>query len=555
MFRRQKRIACLFFGILVFSVLLIPQAECCKDIVVASPATAGEYSLLLKVRDPSREGLQVLCRVPRGTLYTYQHPWTGRPWEFMVNRSFIGVATKGDTPPNIVKAGMVFTDAGLAFGDADTMSRWVNPTKNAWDDFDWIRYACQSAKNEEEAIHLLTTEAVDELHATGVSENLFVVGPKKAVVIEADARQYTIRDVPDVCVMSNYAKDLWKTQLVRSLPIASSFDASKETWVRKGTIVHLGSLCGVRIVETTESSMTARVFPAFAFHQSGLDQEVTVPVGERRTIGPYSARLLEVEGRKARISICTGVYAWEQALQNQIQPTIGNITIRDMIRWSRFHATDLEGLRPMCEDRYTFEATMIYKIPLEHAGLLSSGWFAANHACSSIYVPIHICDDDFYDAYETGEAANLSLALLQRYGHGNLTGLCQSVEEVFFFENEINEYLASLMILSGMNITPFLTEVDMYMQEQAYLTQQLWLYAPNATRRIIDGLWAENYDNSLERMRHATLTLSLIQGSEPLITIIEQIMKSIVTSSNITIVIQTLHHLTLLQEHILLLQS
>ena len=97
--------------------------------MITPPATAGNYSLLLKVRDPSRPGLQVLCRVPEGTQYTYHYPWTGKPWDFIVTHTFFGVATQGDTLPNIVKAGMVLTDAGLAFGDADTLSNWVNPTK------------------------------------------------------------------------------------------------------------------------------------------------------------------------------------------------------------------------------------------------------------------------------------------------------------------------------------------------------------------------------------------------------------------------------------------
>ena len=53
---------------------------------------------------------------------------------------------------------------------------------------------------------LLTTEAIDQLHATGVSENLFLVGPQQAVVIEADAVRHTIHDITDVLVMSNYRK-------------------------------------------------------------------------------------------------------------------------------------------------------------------------------------------------------------------------------------------------------------------------------------------------------------------------------------------------------------
>jgi len=531
--RRYKKIpSFLFIVLLLLSILIFPIGKSCKDIVVIPPATAGNYSLLLKVRDPSRAGLQVLCRVPEGTLYTYHYPWTGKSWDFIVTHTFFGVATQGDTLPNIVKAGMVLTDAGLAFGDADTLSQWVNPTRNAWDDFDWIRYACQTADNEDEAINLLTTDAINHLHATGVSENLFLVGPQRAVVIEADAVHHSIKDIPDVLVMSNYPKDLWRTQLLRSLPIAFSFDTEKETWVRSGTVVHLESLCGIKLLEITPSLITARVFPLFAFKNSGLDKEVTISVGERETVGPYSVKLLEINENAARISLSTAEYAWEQELRNKIQPIIGNITIQDMIRWSRLHASDLDGLRPMCEDRYTYEAAMVFKIPNEHANLLSSGWFVANHACSSIYIPMHICDDDFYDPYETGDAATLSLALLQKYGHGNLTSLCQSVENVFLLENEINEALAHLMIHADLNITSFLSELDQGMQEQAFLTQQLWLSAPNISRGIIENIWNENYTMTQKNIQRAVSLLSCISGSDTSISLLEQIAQSISNSQS-----------------------
>jgi hypothetical protein len=115
--------------------------EACKDIIVCGDATQGDYDLLLKVRDPSRAGFQVLCIVPENYKYTYRYPWTGKPFDFTVSQKFIGVATKDDVIPNIIKAGMSLSEAGIAYGDADTDSNWVNPTKNAWDDFDWIRYA------------------------------------------------------------------------------------------------------------------------------------------------------------------------------------------------------------------------------------------------------------------------------------------------------------------------------------------------------------------------------------------------------------------------------
>ena len=527
MILKQKILSYLLISILLCSILIIPVGKSCKDIIITHAKTAGDYSLLLKVRDPSRPGLQVLCRVPKGTQYTYHSPWIGKSWEFTVTHTFIGVATEGDTLPNIVKAGMVVTDAGLAFGDADTLSGWINPTKNAWDDFDWIRFACQTADTEDEAINLLTTEAVDQLHATGVSENLFLVGPQQAVIIEADAMRYTTKEVPDFLVMSNYAKDLWRTQLIRLLPIASSFDAQKETWVRRGSIVHLGSFCGIKILVITSSTITVQMFPISAFQNSELNKEDTISIGQRATVGPYSVTLLEINGNTARIAMCTADYAWKHEIEAQIQPEIGNITVKDMFRCSRLHSTELHDLRPMCEDSNMYEAAMVFKIPNEHADLVSIGWFAANHACSSIYVPVHICDDDFFEAYETSEAAALSLALLQKYGHGNLTELCKGVENVFLYENEINEAVAHLMIHDNLNITSFLTTMDKGMQQQAFYTEQLWLNTPNASRGFIENIWGDNYTLTLFNIQRAIIILNNIPRSEPSIFFLQKIARSI----------------------------
>jgi hypothetical protein len=151
----QRARTVVFLTLLPISITYFPVGSACKDIVATTQATGADYTLLLKVRDPSRPGLQVLTRVPRGTTYTYHYPWSGKTWEFTVKHMFFGVATQGDTLPNTVKAGMTLTDAGLAFADADTASGWVNPTKNAWDDFDWIRYACQTSDDEAQAVTLL----------------------------------------------------------------------------------------------------------------------------------------------------------------------------------------------------------------------------------------------------------------------------------------------------------------------------------------------------------------------------------------------------------------
>ncbi|GAG79567.1 unnamed protein product, partial [marine sediment metagenome] len=110
--------------VLISNVLVSINAKGCKDIIAVGDATEGDYNLLMKVRDPTRSGPQVLCIVPEGYKYSYHHPWTGKTLQFTVQHKFIGVATKDDIIPNIVKTGMALNDAGIAFGDADTNSNW-----------------------------------------------------------------------------------------------------------------------------------------------------------------------------------------------------------------------------------------------------------------------------------------------------------------------------------------------------------------------------------------------------------------------------------------------
>ena len=124
------RLISLIFVIFLFSNFLIScNVKACKNIVACGDATEGNYNLLLKVRDPSRPGLQVLCIVPEGYEYNYHRPWTGKSMSFKTDHKYIGVATKGDIIPNIVKAGMSLSDVGISYGDADTGSNWINPTK------------------------------------------------------------------------------------------------------------------------------------------------------------------------------------------------------------------------------------------------------------------------------------------------------------------------------------------------------------------------------------------------------------------------------------------
>lgn len=515
--------------VVVFLILLFCSTglvSACKNIFATGDATAGEYNLLLKVRDPSRAGVQVLTLIPQGYEYTYHHPWTGEPMDIVVNRSYIGVTSQQDVPPNIVKSGMVLTDAGLAFGDADSRSRWINPTQYAWDDFDWIRYSCEHAATEEEAVYRLTTLAVDELHATGVSENLCLVGPEKGYLIEADAYRYDIKEiVDDVNVISNYPRELWHTQLFRSRLIANAYNATRTSTLKTGESIHLNSISRIQLLEITDTSILARQIPFFTnigYHDgkpSFFMPPVSLNVGDQRTIGDFYVSLINVTDDTATLHLTTAVYAWEQELLERILPRKGNITIADMIEWSRLQEGDVNDVRPMCEAIYPHEGVAIYQIPTQRYQTLSKGWFSANRAVSSIFVPFHICNTEIYRPYETGEAAQLSLSLYENNTDAFLP-IIRSVEQVFLKENDFFDQWAHQTAKDDLIQALVLTIIDTTMQKQAYIMQQLLLNISKKPEEqqqlfmnITKELWMNNYTTSLAQM---TSTLEMLSFTEHL---------------------------------------
>jgi len=538
---KWQRLIPIIFAIFLFSNILISfNVKACKDIVACGDATAGDYNLLMKVRDPSRPGLQVLCIVPEGYEYNYHHPWTGKPMNFKVQNKMIGVCSKGDTIPNIVKAGMSLSDSGISYGNADSNSRWTNPTKNAWDDFDWIRFACEKAITEDEAVDFLTKEAVKKMHATGVSENLFVVGPKKGYVIEADAFRYKVKEINNgIDVMSNYPRELWKTQILNTLPISRSFDNVIEKYVRNKQSVRLKSLYGVRIVEIGDNFIS--VIPISAVHAlkfNSFNVITKINLGERKTVGYFSVELLDIDGNKAKVRVTNVYKAWEEKMLEYIQPHYGSITIKDMIEWSRFDMEDLDGLRPMCEDTRKYETVAIYKIPEKNYEILSSGWFSPNRACSSIYVPFHICNNEIYEPYKTGEAAQVSLDLFDTYDHKSLAENFSKIENVFLNDIEFLEKISNDLISDDVDVSDFLTIIDMGMQKQAFLTEEMWLDAgkistQNSKQKIISvigTLWNTSFTHSLDEMKNALFDLEEITGStsfgKRIIDIAQDICKS-----------------------------
>ena len=516
MIREDRYKIFIILFILLLNIIITINSEGCKDIIAVGNATKDDFNYLLKVRDPSRPGLQVLCIIPEGYCYSYHNPWTGKKLDFKVEHKFIGVATTDDTIPNIIKAGMAFSIKGIAYGDADTNSNWKNPTKNAWDDFDWIRYACEKADDEEEAVKLLTKDIVDDMHASGVSENLFVVGPKKAFIIEADAFHYDIREVEDIEEMSNYPKELWKTQRHKKFLIALSFETTKEQYVAKGRILRLNSFYGVKIVDIGDDFIIARQVPFLKINKIPIivGKKVKIGIEEREKVGDFSVKLINIDGRKAKISICTIFKAWEDEMLKHMEPRYGKIELKDMINWSRLTGEDLDGLRPMCEENYPYEAVMIYKIPKNNYDILSSGWFSANHACSSIYVPVHICNNEIYDAYLNGEAAKLSLDLLDLYGDSFLISCLNDVESVFLKDVEKIENISLSYIKKNIDVSDFLTIFDIGIQKQAMLTEKIWYYATDAEFEVIKGMWKHNYSISINEMQNTISLLKNIKGSE-----------------------------------------
>jgi hypothetical protein len=160
----------------------------------------------------------------------------------------------------------------------------------------------------------------------------------------------------------------------------------------------------------------------------------------------------------------------------------------------------------MCEATYPYEGVAIYQIPSENYRFLSKGWFSANHACSSIYVPFHNSNTDIYQPYETGKAAELCLFLYQNHSD-ELLPIIQSVEAVFLIENTFFDTWAKQTTLSQDIISEVLTTVDTSMQEQAWIMQQL-LYnisklEGNQQQMLFncsENLWNTNYTNSIESM-------------------------------------------------------
>lgn len=475
--KRLKQYSMHVTAVVVVLLLLLPSVSSCKDILVVGDATDGEANYLLKVRDPSRPGFQVLTMIPKNYSYSFYHPWTGKLWPMSFSFDAIGVASENDTIPNIVKAGMMLTSAGIGFGDSDTNSGWVNPRPFGWDDFDWIRFAAQSAGSVESAALLLGDEAVGRLHAPSVSENLFVVGSDGGFVLEGDMFRYETKSIEDGFLLAhNYPKALWKTQWLRLRPIAKKWNVSLSATVEKNDRLSLGSLYGVRIVDVVESGVFIESVPRSYMEAWRIDGPIFVPVGEWGSLGMFALFCKSVEGSVAEVSLSTEPFAWEQKISGHLESWYGEIGLSELMWLTRLNQSSLLGLRGMCEPDYPYEASSIFAIPSRYPEVLSAGWFAPSHACGSVFVPFHICNTEIVDEFESGYAARLAQNVSRKLGWSAVETI-SDVEDSFIGSEQIACDIAEGMLDWGLSVDEFMTAVDCSLQREGLLVLELlWRY-------------------------------------------------------------------------------
>ncbi len=496
----------------------------CKEIIAMNTVTAGEYNLHMKIRDPSRHGVQVLFICEPGYQYTYHHPQTGDPMAFTIEQRVIGVTSINDKPPETMKPGNVLTGAGISYGTNDCPTlMYTNPTQYAWDDFDWIRYAYQKAETEEEAVELLTKDAVDELHATGIGETLYVVGPNKGYAIEADAYYYHVEEIKDIYIKSNYPEFLWDVCSSDQYKYAPQFDTMFDDWVREYQPIKLGPKCtlGVMIRDIGGDYIIAKALP-------GDGEEVKVNLGENQSLGGFRVGLKGISGfsedsplqqKKAHVTICFHYLEWLDHVYKRVNKRKGDITIADLMNWSRLHSDeDLEGLRGFCEGgENDEEAVTIFRHPIKSSEIMSSLWFSGI-PCSSIYVPVHVSALDIYEPYKSGAAWEITFELLNNYGHGNLKSWLEKIESVIIAENdEIEELCYELLNrLNRTKVIEFLTFSDFMLQATGYKMEQILLNLSQIVRPLerrgsdavdiadvynsINEMWSTDYTQTIKGM-------------------------------------------------------
>lgn len=287
--------------------------------------------------------------------------------------------------------------------------------------------------------------------------------------------------------MSNYPKDLWKYRLIRRVFISKSFDLEKERSVRKGSIVRLGGVLGIKVVDIEKNGVYIKLWP--------LGKDVFIKVKEGKLVDPFWVEVLRIDGKRVDLRVCYKYKVWEKEILDRLKERYGKIDVKDLMNLSRLHVDDIKGIRGMCE-RFN-KATAICKIPYRHYEYLSCMWFAPDQ-CSSIYIPVHICCKEILDPYENGDAAKLARKILNLFGHGGFSSYASKVEDIFISEVEKAEKIARSLIEKGEDPSDFLTNIDLELQRQAYLTE-LFIVSLREKEKVIPIIWGKDYRSSISK--------------------------------------------------------
>lgn len=195
------------------------------------------------------------------------------------------------------------------------------------------------------------------------------------------------------------------------------------------------------------------------------------------------------------LRVCYKYKVWEKEILDRLKERYGKIDVKDLMNLSRLHVDDIKGIRGMCE-RFN-KATAICKIPYRHYEYLSCMWFAPDQ-CSSIYIPVHICCKEILDPYENGDAAKLARKILNLFGHGGFSSYASKVEDIFISEVEKAEKIARSLIEKGEDPSDFLTNIDLELQRQAYLTE-LFIVSLREKEKVIPIIWGKDYRSSISK--------------------------------------------------------
>jgi hypothetical protein len=125
--------------------------------------------------------------------------------------------------------------------------------------------------------------------------------------------------------------------------------------------------------------------------------------------------------------------------------------------------------------------------------------------------------------------------LLYQYGHNNLTSYFKKVEDVFISEIASREEIACDMVADNVDVSDFLTTIDLSMQKQAFLTGEIWVEISKILdvddrQEIIDivgDIWYINYSVSLPLMQNAIFALEALPNTENVVNKIKEIIVEI----------------------------